>query len=699
MDRPRTAAPAARPSSRPARGPRARPGVARPGGSRLGATLAQRPWVAPALWLVMFALLGADTFRVGFFADDFHLLDVARRMPFGDLLAGRYGIYPWYRPLSRELYFLLIAHAGALEHFVARLVSLAAVALATWQVRGIARAMGAPREGTIAMLLLLGYGTTRFLAAWSSGFQDLLALALMVTAVREQVRGRALAAAAWAVLATFAKETGVLAFPLIAAHALLLGDAKDRKRAWLLQGAGLAVAVLVHLAVRATWHSGGSQQGEIVRSWPALAMALGRVALGFVPGGTGAEPHAAVLGAVAAAAAALLLVRAGALSVPEAASPARERKRRAWTLFLALGLALGLTPLVVGHATGLGSAYAYYSYAAVPWLALLLARAVARLPEAIATAAVALLVGVNTMTLGFRVPDLTTETAWEFHDWDWPEALRLSAVTRRLSGDLEALLADRPADLVVLFMELPSGCFFQTEDGPATRESLHDPGVRSYWLNATPFLVEPGRFTVLALDHQSWHLKRASFPVDERGQLAASSVAAGEAGPAWVYTLDGDPAENSRFEFSYFRAAAALVAEGPERARRELEATGLADSTGAGPERWADMALDPTNPLRAPLLAMLHHPLSAAAHMGFADACREHGVFISEAVELRIASALDPSLVDARLRLARALFERGKPAAGRRDLAELSRRFAGTDVGRAASALLDSAETAEKAAR
>jgi hypothetical protein len=661
---------------------------------KLGAALAQRPWVAPALWLVMFALLGADTFRVGFFADDFHMLDVARRMPLGDLLLGRYGIYPWYRPLSRELYFLLVAHAGALEHWVARLLSLGAVALAAWQIRGIARAAATPRVGTIAMLLLLGYATTRFLAAWSSGFQDLLALALTVTAVREQVRGRSATAAVWAILATLAKETGVLVFPLLAAHALLLGEAAARRRAWLLQAAGLLVAVLVHVAVRATWHGAGSQAGEIVRSWPALATALGRVVLGFVPRGGGAEPRAVLLGAIATAAAALLLMYADAPAGPAAGTPAAARIQRAWTLFLALGLGLGLTPLVVGNAAGFRGAYAYYAYSAIPWLALLLARAIARLPAAIATAAVALWVGADTVTLGFHVPDLATAAAWEFHDWDWSEALRLSAITQRLTGDLQTLLAGRPAGLVVLYSELPEGCFFQSEDGPATRECLHDTGVRSYWLNATPHLVEPGRFAVLSMDQQSWHLEHAAFPVSERGNLAASSLAAGEAGPAWVYASYGDPTENARFEFSYFRAGAALVAEGTVRARRELVATGLADSTGTAPERWADMVLGSSSPLRAPMLAMLRHPMEARAHMDFADACREHGIAISEAVELRIATALDPSLLDARLRLARALLERGKPAAGRRDLAELSHRYPGTDVGRAASALLDSADKA-----
>src|SRR5580765_2630149 len=55
---------------------------------------------------------GAEVFRLGFFADDFHFLDVARRIPLARTLGGQYGIYPWFRPLSRELYFAVLVHAG-----------------------------------------------------------------------------------------------------------------------------------------------------------------------------------------------------------------------------------------------------------------------------------------------------------------------------------------------------------------------------------------------------------------------------------------------------------------------------------------------------------------------------------------------------------------------------------------------------------
>ncbi len=54
--------------------------------------------------------------------------------------------------------------------------------------------------------------------------------------------------------------------------------------------------------------------------------------------------------------------------------------------------------------------------------------------------------------------------------WDWPEAVRLSAISERLGEDLRTRLAGRPDSAVVLFFDLPKGCFFQSEDGPATRE-------------------------------------------------------------------------------------------------------------------------------------------------------------------------------------------------------------------------------------
>ena len=681
----------ARPPRRSGAG-RERAATTRAGDARSAAT-PRYTLLAPAAWVVALSLIAADTVRIGFFGDDFHMLDAARRFPFLELLDGRHGIYPWYRPLSRELYFELVAHAGAFDRVLARVLSLAALALAAWQLRRIAARIGAPREGTIAALLLLCHATTRFLAGWSSGFQDLLALALGLAAVHEQLRGRIAAAVAWAAVGTFAKETAVLIFPLLAAHTLLFTDRPGRVSAWLKQLAGLAAAAIVHAAVRLTWQTGG-REAVIERSWSQLAMALARTAGGFLPSGSSLESLAILPGLMAAAVALVLL---GPFNAPRGPGPHAAPdvpERAAWRWFVPLGFVLGSMPLVVGHVAGVATASAYYAFTAVPWLALLLARAITRLPRAAATALVSLLVGADTMTLGFRVPDLSSAQAWEFKDWDWPEALRLSAISERLTGDLRSTLAARPDSTVVLYAELPRGCFFQSGDGPATRESLRDPSVRSYWLNAAPFGLEPGRLAILRLDPGSRHLRRTSYALDMRGKLAASSVAAGDAGAAWVYTQLGTPEENATIDLAYYRFAAALIAEGPERARRQLVVEGLADPTEANLENWATLTVGPSGPLHAAMVRVLSQPFEAQAHVALADACRDAHGTILEGVELRMAVVLDPRAVDTRLRLARLLLDRGEPDAARRELTRLARGFPGTEAARAAATLLESANHA-----
>src|SRR5262249_1104390 len=140
--------------------------------------------------------------------------------------------------------------------------------------------------------------------------------------------------------------------------------------------------------------------------------------------------------------------------------------------FAAISAALGLSPLVIGNAVGLAAPYEYYAFTAAPWLALLLARANASLPRAMATARVGAPAGWDALALGYRAPDLSSEDSWRFHNWDWPDVVRLSAVSRRLSDDVRENMAARPESVIVLYCDMPSGCYFQTEDGPATRESL-----------------------------------------------------------------------------------------------------------------------------------------------------------------------------------------------------------------------------------
>src|SRR5262249_58509613 len=129
--------------------------------------------------------------------------------------------------------------------------------------------------------------------------------------------------------------------------------------------------------------------------------------------------------------------------------------------------------------------------------------------------------------------------------------------------------------------------------------------------------------------------------------------------------------ENASFEFAYYRTFATLMAEGPARARREMARSGLADTSASAVELQSTLAVGPSGPLHAPMATVLRRPFDPGAHLALADACRAAGAVVFEGVELRIAAALDPSLVDARLRLARTLLANGRPPAAQRELEHL----------------------------
>jgi hypothetical protein len=83
-----------------------------------------------------------DVVRIGFFADDFVFLDAARRMPVDKVLLGHYGIYPFYRPLARELYFYLALLAGPAGRAITLGISLLTATGAVWALFDIGSRLG-----------------------------------------------------------------------------------------------------------------------------------------------------------------------------------------------------------------------------------------------------------------------------------------------------------------------------------------------------------------------------------------------------------------------------------------------------------------------------------------------------------------------------------------------------------------------------
>src|SRR5580765_7826307 len=109
------------------------------------------PWLLAALVVAAYA----HVLRLGYFADDFLFLDAVWRKPLLQVLLGWHGVWPWYRPLSRELFFMLARAAGPAGPALAHVVALAVLWLAAdalWRV--LARRVSAG-VAAIAVALLL----------------------------------------------------------------------------------------------------------------------------------------------------------------------------------------------------------------------------------------------------------------------------------------------------------------------------------------------------------------------------------------------------------------------------------------------------------------------------------------------------------------------------------------------------------------
>ena len=618
-------------------------------------------------WLALLTLAASlEVFRIGFFADDFHFLDVARRVPLLEALSGRWGIYPWYRPLSRELYFAIVSLAGPARLALAHALSIACLAASAIRLHRLAARFVPARFAAVAPALLVTYEFTRFLTAWASGFQDLLALLLILLAVDDTLGGRKRRAALWVLLAPLAKETGFIALPLALAAAVVC-EGERRPRVWMaLQAFAFGIAAALHAWVRSTWRGSGTT-AVITTSPHDLLVALGRALAGFV-GGLPAPGLVSLAGALVAAGTVVVLMRSGAARARRArAAPAAATLLPHGGMLAAIGVALGLAPLVAGNLLRLSIAHPYYAFPAVPWVALLATMFAARAPERAVRIALPALVAWNVLALGYRPPDLSSESGWNFRQWDWPEAIRLSAISRRLAADLREAVPNHPHGMVALY-SLPFGTFFQTEDGPATREALSDTSVRGYFFNAPPGLIPRERLALLTFDPQLMKLVRDHRPFVQRVQAAASSLFRNEAAGAWANASWGDSAEYANVATTYTRSLARLLAQGPEAYRDELARFGLADSVGRHADEVAASDFGSQPGITRAFAAMLHHPLSADPHVALADSLTALGFPVSAGVELRAAFALDPARCAERLRLARLLVAQKQIEPARADL-------------------------------
>ncbi len=162
--------------------------------------------IAPAVALVL-ALPG---FQVVYMWEDYAFLADWR----GALL-------PWppsafYRPIPRGLVFGLLDQLGPGSEPVAHAINAGLLALAVWLLEGVTARLAGRRSGFYAALAFATLGAVAVLVGWASFVQELLAIVLVLTALRLELAGRTAWALAAAAAGLLSKETAVLALPAIA---------------------------------------------------------------------------------------------------------------------------------------------------------------------------------------------------------------------------------------------------------------------------------------------------------------------------------------------------------------------------------------------------------------------------------------------------------------------------------------------------
>jgi hypothetical protein len=448
--------------------------------------LRRSPWTAATLFVAGLVALYAGALAVGFQNDDYLFLEQARR--FGMLGAFEHpsGLANYFRPLSREAWFALLAPLSGGEplgfHLAQLLVFVAALVLLADLLRAF---VPARPGGWLAVPVLAGvlwYAVLPFQRVnlmWVSCVQDLLALTGALGAIALFRRGRDRLAALAFLAATLAKQSALpLPVMLFVWSWRIDGDTPRRAftRVW-----PAAVALLPWVA--GEWwlrqHSPGPARLEFDASHLAAAFAHLPQALAGIEHAAGwlaswgeARPSVLAFALVALVARWLPAAPAAAASADPPAIPARRAV--GFAILWCLVFTLPLWPVAYSW-----SGY-YYTLAAVGGAVLVALAAVSLTRWRWVLFAGVLLwwhaAGVAPAAFAQREDAWTGTSHITSHYIE--RATSLSAAMR---ASLVRTLPKVGQGTRFFFATLPSWAGFQMGNGPSVRHLYHDDSIESWF--------------------------------------------------------------------------------------------------------------------------------------------------------------------------------------------------------------------------
>jgi hypothetical protein len=190
------------------------------------------------------AILSARCFGFSYLFDDYDFLARALTFRPAHLLPDAASLF--YRPLSRDLYFGVLALGGN-RPFLGHLLNCGLVLIAVTLLVLLGKRLLGSRGGFISGIFFASLGCLPILVGWVSAIQDLLAIDFILAAILLQVEQRSFPAVLAMACAILSKETAVAVLPIVAGLDWILGG-KPRHALRNVASYGLLLAlwILVH---------------------------------------------------------------------------------------------------------------------------------------------------------------------------------------------------------------------------------------------------------------------------------------------------------------------------------------------------------------------------------------------------------------------------------------------------------------------
>ncbi len=436
-----------------------------------------RLWALLALALGGLALLYAGPLRTRLLSDDYLLVEQARARTLVRSLTEAGPPGSEYRPLSRPIYFALLAPVAGGRSTVFHVVNAALFLAALALLADLLLALLPPAGALAGVLYLALLPLQRAILAWVSCSQDLLALVGVLAALALYRRGRRGPALVACAAAVASKESAIpVAAALVAWDRVIerRGLADSARRAW-----PFAVLSLGWAAVSLALRGPSAPPLRFDVSWFAAAYAhLAQSLLGiehprgwFAGLASTGPPFLPLLALAPMALAVKTAAPAG--EEPSSAPPASDRARLGFAAVWLAAFGSVIGPVV--------DAWSSYDYAlAAVGGALVVGTLMRRARTLGLLGLIVALLWVHAGTAASRALVLVQRP------WIWTSHVsgaslqRAAALTDSMAAQLVRLEPDPPADARFFFATLPPFPGFQMGSGAWLRALYRKPGIESY---------------------------------------------------------------------------------------------------------------------------------------------------------------------------------------------------------------------------